>query len=397
MEKNGHVVVAGAGIVGLAIARAFTLRGFRVTVLEKESGIARHQTARNSGVIHSGPYYKPGSLKAQLCVSGGNSLKAYAREKGLEHAISGKLIVATTDSHAARIDEIHRRATLNGVKTEIVSGTRIREVEPECIANYGLFVAGTGVIDYGQVAESFALEVKTLGGSIELNATVTSVQNRHSSVIIEHTSGIAECDFFVNATGLHADKIARLSGVNPSVRIIPFKGQYFEVDEKKSGLVRSMVYPAPDPSMPFLGVHITRMLDGTLHAGPNAILALGKESYGKWDIDPKHLREVMLFPGFWRFLLANRKYALSEGLRGASKRKFADDLGRLVDGIDTDDLKPAVSGIRAQAMTESGQLADDFVIERNGNQIHILNAPSPAATASMSIAAWIVERTLKGS
>lgn len=394
MSSAEHVTVVGAGIVGLAVARAFALKGLRVTVLEKEPGIASHQTGRNSGVIHSGPYYKPGSLKAQLCVSGGRALKAYARERGLDHNICGKLIVASKDEHRARVDEIYRRAKVNGVTGEVVSGTRLKELEPNCLANYGLFIEGTGIIDYVQVARNFGKEIEELGGSLKLSSPVTSVLNRQSKVIVEHGTGTEVSDYFVNAAGLHSDHIARLSGINPSVKIVPFKGQYFVLDKRKSGLVRGMVYPAPDPAMPFLGVHITTSIDGALHVGPNAILAMGREGYGNWDVDLRHLSDMMLFPGLWRFLAANRTYALNEGLRIASKRRFVRELGMLIEGVEVDDLTPTASGIRAQAMDANGGLVDDFVIERNGRQIHVLNAPSPAATASMSIADWIVHKTL---
>lgn len=396
MKKQGRVTVAGAGIVGLAVARAFALRDFTVTVIEKESRIASHQTGRNSGVIHSGPYYQPGSLKARLCVEGGNALKAYASEKGIDHIIGGKLIVATNKSHSTRIDEIHRRAALNGVRSEIVSGHQIKDIEPNCVASLGLWVPGTGTIDYGQVARNFADDIKEMGGTVILSSAVRSIDNKHSSVIVEHESGTEEADFFVNAAGVHSDRLAQLSGLRPRVRIIPFKGQYFEVAENLSGVVRGMVYPAPDPAMPFLGVHATRSLGGTLLVGPNAFLAMGRESYSGWGVDPKHLSEVMLFPGFWKFLAAHKGYALNEGLRSSSRRRFANELALLIEGIEAKDLRASYSGIRAQAMNSDGKLVDDFVIERSAKQVHILNAPSPAATASMSIAEWIVRMTISG-
>ena len=386
--------MVGAGIVGLAIAKAFAERGLMVVVLEKESDLATHQTGRNSGVIHAGPYYKPGSLKAQLCVSGGQSLKRYAKDRDIDFTVPGKLIVATESAHVQRIDDIHKRALENGVTTELVLGNRIRELEPNCVAQYGIHVKETGVIDYSAVAQSFAQDIQGLGGSVKLNSPVISVTNVGSRVAVSHGTGEELSDYFVNAAGLQSDRIALLSGVEPEVRIIPFKGQYFDISASKSDLVRGLVYPAPDPEMPFLGVHITKSLDGSLHAGPNAILALGRQAYGNWTIDTRDLSEVLLSPGFWRFVSANRAFALKESLRMASKKAFVRELSKLIQGIGVDDLKPSESGIRAQAMTSKGQLVDDFVVERNKNQIHILNAPSPAATACLSIAEWVVNSSL---
>ena len=394
MVRERSVTVVGAGIVGLAIARAFAERGFMVVVLEKESELATHQTGRNSGVIHAGPYYKPGSLKAQLCVSGGRSLKNYAKARDIHFTVPGKLIVATESAHVQRIDDIHKRAQENGVTTELVQGRRIREIEPNCVAQYGIHVKETGVIDYSAVAQSFAQDLQALGGSVKLNSPVISVTNVGSRVAVSHGTGEELSDYFVNAAGLQSDRIALLSGVEPEVRIVPFKGQYFDIKASKASLVQGLVYPAPDPEMPFLGVHITKSLDESLHAGPNAILALGREAYSNWKIDTRDLSEVLVSPGFWRFVSANRAFALKEGLRMASKKAFVRELSKLIQGIEVDDLKPSESGIRAQAMTSKGQLVDDFVVERNGNQMHILNAPSPAATACMAIADWVVNSSL---
>lgn len=395
MTSQQSVVVIGAGIVGLAIAREFALRGLRVVVLEKESKVGTHQTGRNSGVIHAGPYYKAGSLKAQLCVSGGRLLKNYAEARGIKFAVPGKLIVATEFKHVTRLSEIHARSQKNGVSTELVQGHRIQEIEPSCVAEYGIHVKETGVIDYSEVARSFCRDVEDLGSSVKLNSPVTSIRNVGSQVAVAHGSGEELSDYLVNAAGLQSDRIALLAGVTPKVKIVPFKGQYFDISASKSDLVRGLVYPAPNPEMPFLGIHVTKSLNGNLHVGPNATLAMGRQAYSNMSLDTRDLSEVMFFPGFWRFVSTNRRYALKEGLRIASKKVFLSELSKLVQGLEIGDLTQSETGIRAQAMTSRGQLVDDFVVERLKNQIHILNAPSPAATACMAIADWVVDKTVE--
>ena len=397
MPSQQSVVVIGAGVVGLAIAREFALRGFKVVVLEKESKVGSHQTGRNSGVIHAGPYYKPGSLKAQLCVSGGRLLKNYAMARGIEFTVPGKLIVATESKHVQRLSDIYARSQENGVSTELVQGHRIREIEPSCVAEYGIHVKETGVIDYSEVARSFCRDIQDLGSSIKLNSPVTSIRNVGSQVAVGHGSGEELSEYLVNAAGLQSDRIALLAGVTPQVKIIPFKGQYFDICASKSDLVQGLVYPAPNPDMPFLGIHVTKSLNGKLHAGPNATLAMGRQAYSNRSIDIRDISEVMLFPGFWRFVSANRVFALKEGLRIASKKAFLFELSKLIEGLEIDDLTHSETGIRAQAMTSRGQLVDDFVVERLKNQIHILNAPSPAATACMAIADWVVNNTIASS
>lgn len=391
VRREMTVTIVGAGIVGLAIAREFATRGFKVTVLEREAILGAHQTGRNSGVIHAGPYYKPGSLKAEMCVSGGRSLKRYARDKGLPLKTLGKLIVATEPSQNVTIDAIHQRAAKNGVDAEIVGRSQIVEQEPACVAEYGLHVKETGVIDYVGVAWSFKKDIENLGGEIKMCSSVFSVRNIGSRVEVSHGAGEEVSDLFVNAGGLQSDRIARLAGLRPSVRIIPFKGQYFDVNAEKSNLVRGMIYPAPNPQMPFLGVHLTKSIDGRLHAGPNAFLAMGRQAYETRELDIRDLADVVMYPAFWRFAFQNYKFALKEGLRAASRGIFVKELSKIVEGVTATDLTPAKAGIRAQAMNKQGQLVDDFVIERNGNQIHILNAPSPAATACLAIAQRIVD------
>lgn len=394
MRLRETATIVGAGIVGLAVARELALRGLKVTVIEKESAIGSHQTGRNSGVIHAGPYYRPGSLKAELCAVGGRALKVYASERGIETHTSGKLIVATRPEHEARLEEIHRRATQSRVSTELVAGKGITDLEPNCVADKGLFVRETGVINYSEVAECFSQDISAMGGKLVLNSAVSAVRNVGKKVVVLHGAREEISDHFINAAGLQSDRIARLSGLNPKIRIIPFRGQYFEISEHKSEIVRGMIYPAPNPEMPFLGVHVTKSLSGLLHAGPNAILAMGREAYSNFGINFKDLSDALLYPGLWKFLFANRAYAIHEGIRIASKRVFAAELSKLVDGIEVNDLIPSPSGIRAQAMTPGGQLIDDFVLERFGRQTHILNAPSPAATASLAIGDRIADLVL---
>jgi L-2-hydroxyglutarate oxidase len=383
------VTIVGGGIIGLALARRLSSTGFAVTVLEKEPRWAAHQTGHNSGVIHAGPYYKPGSLKATMCLAGNRSMTAFAKEHGIAYETTGKLIVATEDAEVGRLDALAERAAANGVTCRLISIEEAREYEPHLGGVKALRVENTGIIDYTAVSTKLAELATENGAELVLGARVRSIEDSGDRVVVEHDHGRVESDLLINAAGLHSDSIARLAGMKPSVRIVPFRGEYFELSSDRRDLVNGLIYPVPDPEMPFLGVHLTRMIDGSVHAGPNAVLAFAREGYRWSTLSPRDLWGTLTFPGFLRFASRNVSVGAQEMIRSFSKRRFARDLARLVPEITTADLVPAGAGVRAQAFGRDGKLVDDFVIQQNRNQIHILNAPSPAATSALEIAEHI--------
>lgn len=380
------VTIIGGGIIGLALARRLSSEGKSVTLLEKEPRWAAHQTGHNSGVIHAGPYYKPGSLKATMCLAGNRSMTAFAREHGIPFETCGKLIVATSESEVGRLDALAARASANGVTCRLISMEEAREFEPHLGGVKALRVENTGIIDYTAVSEKLAELATQQGAELIRGARVRAISGSDRQVVVEHDLGQVTSDILINAAGLHSDKIARLAGFSPTVRIVPFRGEYFELSSDRRDLVNGLIYPVPDPEMPFLGVHLTRMIDGTVHAGPNAVLAFAREGYRWSKISPGDLWGTLTYPGFLRFAAGNVRTGVDEMLRSFSKRRFARDLARLVPEITVADLVPAGSGVRAQAFGRDGRLVDDFVIQQDRNQIHILNAPSPAATSSLEIA-----------
>jgi len=385
-------VVVGSGIVGLATARELALRGDEVIVLEKESDLAEHQTGRNSGVIHSGLYYVPGSYKARLCAAGAQSMKRYAAEHGVRQIDTGKLVVATSEDELPRLDALARRAVENGVPARIVSPDEAREYEPHVAVVSALRVESTGIVDYVGVCRAMAEEIITAGGEIRFGTTFESARNEAGKVVVETSHGRIVVDGLVNCAGLQSDRVAQASGVRPDVRIIPFRGEYFTLKDDRSDLVKGLIYPVPDPRFPFLGVHLTKMVDGSVHAGPNAVFALAREGYRWRDISLPDLWSAGTWPGLWRLGAKFAGTALGEVRRSASKKQFAATLARLVPDVSADDLVPAKAGVRAQAMHRDGRLVDDFHLLDAPRQIHVLNAPSPAATASLEIAKTIVER-----
>ena len=385
-------VVVGSGIVGLATARELALRGDEVIVLEKESDLAEHQTGRNSGVIHSGLYYVPGSYKARLCAAGAQSMKRYAAEHGVRQIDTGKLVVATSEDELPRLDALARRAVENGVPARIVSPDEAREYEPHVAVVSALRVESTGIVDYVGVCRAMAEEIITAGGEIRFGTTFESARNEAGKVVVETSRGRIVVDGLVNCAGLQSDRVAQASGVRPDVRIIPFRGEYFTLKDDRSDLVKGLIYPVPDPRFPFLGVHLTKMVDGSVHAGPNAVFALAREGYRWRDISLPDLWSAGTWPGLWRLGAKFAGTALGEVRRSASKKQFAATLARLVPDVSADDLVPAKAGVRAQAMHRDGRLVDDFHLLDAPRQIHVLNAPSPAATASLEIAKTIVER-----
>lgn len=380
------VTIIGGGIVGLALAHRFSSDGLSVTVLEKEDHWAAHQTGHNSGVIHAGPYYKPGSLKATMCLAGNRSMKAFAREHGVPFETPGKLIVATAEDEVPRLDALAARARANGVNCRLISMSEARDHEPHVMGLKALRVEDTGIIDYAVVSQRLAELSTANGAELILGARVRAIHGTDREVVVEHDKGRATSDVLVNAAGLQSDAIARLAGFSPQVRIVPFRGEYYELRPESRGLVTGLIYPVPDPDMPFLGVHLTRMIDGSVHAGPNAVLAMAREGYRRSTISVPDLVGTLTFPGFLRFASGYVGIGTQEMLRSFSRSRFARDLARLVPEITARDIVPAGAGVRAQAFSRDGRLVDDFAIQQNRNQIHILNAPSPAATSSLEIA-----------
>lgn len=388
------IVIVGGGILGLAVAARAARGGIAVTLLEKEPGWAGHQTGHNSGVVHAGPYYKPGSLKARMCAAGNASMIAFAREHGIPHAVPGKLIVAVEDRELAGLAELHRRAVANGVPCRLVDAQEASDYEPEVYALRALRVESTGIIDYPAVCRVLADLATEAGAELLTGAEVTAIHSTPDGVVVEHTRGEVRADGLVNCAGLHADRIARLAGVEPEVRIVPFRGEYYELRPERRDLVRGLIYPVPDPELPFLGVHLTRMIDGSVHAGPNAVLALAREGYRWRDVRLRDAAEALTYPGFLRMASRNLGTGAREVARSLSRNAFARSLARLVPAIEAADIVRAGSGVRAQAVRPDGALADDFVIQHAPHQLHVLNAPSPAATSALEIAKHLVAEAI---
>jgi len=386
-------VVIGAGIVGLATAYELTQQRPQatVTVLEKEHRVAAHQTGHNSGVIHAGVYYRPGSLKARLCQAGSASMVEFCQAHSIPVRICGKLIVATDEAELARLDALFERATANGLPVTRVRPEQAREYEPNVSCVAGIHVASTGIVDFGQVCRTLADLVAKAGGEVRLGTRVTGLRpGPGGTTTVLTTGGDLRADRLVNCAGLHADRVARMAGLRPGARIVPFRGEYYELRPERRDLVNGLIYPVPDPQFPFLGVHLTRMIDGSVHAGPNAVLALAREGYSWGRIRPRDVAEVALYPGLWRLARRHLRYGLSEVRRSLSPRRFAESLARLVPDLRREDIVPAGAGVRAQAIARDGSLVDDFLIVRAPGQAHVLNAPSPAATSSLEIAKHIV-------
>ena len=387
-----HYVVVGGGIVGLATAHRLTLDRPQatVTVVEKEPRVAAHQTGHNSGVIHAGVYYKPGSLKARLCRAGSQSMVEFCGEHDVPVRICGKLIVATAAEELPRLHALHERATANGLPVTLVTPEQAREFEPNVACVAALHVASTGIVDFARVCRALAELVEKSGGEVRLGTEVTGLRRDGAATIVHTTGGDLRADHLINCAGLHSDRIARLAGVDPPARIIPFRGEYYELRPHRRNLVQGLIYPVPDPRFPFLGVHFTRMIDGSVHAGPNAVLALAREGYRWRNVAPRDLAGIAAYSGLWRLARRYLGYGVTEVRRSLSKRLFTRDLARLVPAVTRDDLVRAGAGVRAQAIAPDGALVDDFLIVTAPGQVHVLNAPSPAATSSLEIAKHIV-------
>jgi len=397
MSRSGResavaeVVVAGAGIVGLATAHELTSRGHTVTVLEKEPEIARHQTGRNSGVIHSGLYYTPGSLKARLGTAGAASMRDFAREHGIPVDICGKLVVATRPEQLAALERLHERGQANGVPVRRVDEDEAREFEPYVSCVSALRVETTGIVDYVGVCRTLAELTTAGGGRLITGAEIIGVDARRDGVTAATTEGEHRADRFVNCAGLQSDRLARLAGLDPDVRIVPFRGEYFELKPAYEHLVTGLIYPVPDPTLPFLGVHLTKMINGGVHAGPNAVLALAREGYSWRTVKRADVADYLRWPGLWRLGRRFWRTGLAEVARSLSHRRFLASLRELVPALPDDSLEPAPAGVRAQAVRRDGAMVDDFAYLRAERQIHVLNAPSPAATASLEIGRTIAD------
>ena len=385
------LVIVGGGIVGLGTAYALrsTLRD-RLVVLEAEGEVASHQTGHNSGVIHSGIYYKTGSLKARNCVEGREAMYRFCAEHGIPHERCGKLVIAVSQDEIGRLQELESRGYANGLEgLRRLRAEEIREHEPHAVGLAALFVPETGIVHYPEVARAFAREVHACGGSVQTNTRVLGVRRDHDALVVETTRGTWRARTLVNCAGLHADRVARLCGVQPNVTVVPFRGEYYTLRPERWHLVRNLIYPTPDPRFPFLGVHFTRMIRGGVEAGPNAVLALKREGYRRTDLSIRDLLEMAAFRGSWRMASRLWRMGLGEYWRSFSTRAFVGALQRLVPEITVADVQRGGSGVRAQALDASGQLVDDFRFVEAERMIHVLNAPSPAATASISIGATI--------
>ncbi|MBA3961937.1 MAG: L-2-hydroxyglutarate oxidase [Chthoniobacterales bacterium] len=386
--------IIGGGIVGLSVALQLGRRqpGVRIVVLEKETQLASHQTGRNSGVIHSGIYYPPGSLKARFAREGNRSMIAFCQEHEIAHDVCGKIIVATRESELPLLHELHRRGVENQLTVTELSAEEVREIEPHVACLRGLSVPSTAIVSYREVCVRFADLIAEQGGCIQTEAEVRELRHNDSSHTLETARGTVEAKFLVNCGGLQSDRLALGAGLPLEARITPFRGEYYELVPERRHLVNSLVYPVPDPSFPFLGVHFTRMIDGSVHAGPNAVLALKREGYAKTDIDLRDVWDTLSYRGFWNLARKHYKEGFAEAYRSLNKRAFVKSLQQLIPEVSEKDIVPAPAGVRAQALLPSGALVNDFLLVHGPQSIHVCNAPSPAATASLEIGKEIAEK-----
>jgi (S)-2-hydroxyglutarate dehydrogenase len=383
-----RIIVIGGGIVGLA--SAFKLgRKFpsaRVTVLEKESQVGRHQTGNNSGVLHCGLYYRPGSVKARMAVQGIQEMVLFCRDNGVPHEICGKLVVAVDDTEVERLKNLHERGRQNGLQgLKWLSRGEMLEIEPHVAGVAGLHVPQEGIVDYPKVCEALLKKISAQGGKAVTNAKVTQLRPTSNGWVAGTTAGEFEADFLVNCAGLHCDRVSELAGEKREVRIVPFRGEYHKLKPERQHLVRHLIYPVPDPQFPFLGVHFTRLIHGGIEAGPNAVLAFAREGYKKTDFNPVDLFDALSFGGLWKFLGRHKRMCWEELQRSFSKKLFCASLQRLVPEVRMEDLETGGAGVRAQAMSPDGALVQDFSLVRGRRALHVLNAPSPAATAALTI------------
>ena len=390
--KQTDIIIIGGGIVGLATAYQFTLHypRLKITLLEKEPNLAIHQTKHNSGVLHTGIYYKPGSLKALNCRQGKTSMEEFCLKEGIDFEICGKVIVAVSENELSALETIYQRGRTNGVLCEMICAEKLHELEPHVAGIKALHVPEAGIVNYGKVCEKFSEHINQQeGNEIICSAKVTAIRQNSKSILVKTEKEEHECRYVVNCGGLYSDKITAMTQ-NPDSKIIPFRGEYYEVRQEKQHLCRNLIYPVPDPDFPFLGVHFTRMIDGSLECGPNAVLAFAREGYTLNTVNFSELAEILSYSGFIKLALKYWRAGAGEMWRSFSKVAFVNALQRLIPEITQKDLVKAPAGIRAQAVLPNGMLVDDFLIQENKNMINVVNAPSPAATSSLNIGKHIV-------
>lgn len=391
---NYDIIIIGAGLVGLATAYQTQLKNpdSKILILEKENDVALHQSGHNSGVIHSGIYYKPGSLKAKNCIEGYNSVINFAEKHGIQYDLCGKIIVATSQKELPLLDNIYKRGVENGLQNlKYLSREEFREIEPHCEGIRAIKVPQTGIIDYPGIAKKIKELFEEAGGEVRFNNEVKNIIDKGSEIIVNTNISEFMTQKLISCAGLYSDKITKMTNEKNDVVIIPFRGEYFKIKDEKKYLVKHLIYPVPDPSFPFLGVHFTRMIDGNIEAGPNAVLAFKKEGYHFFDFNFNEALQTMLWPGFRKIVAKYGKTGMGEMHRSLSKSAFTKALQKLLPEIQENDLVPGGSGVRAQACDRNGGLIDDFDIVKNGNIIHVRNAPSPAATSCLSIGNKISE------
>ncbi len=389
-----NYVIIGGGIVGLATAMAVGNKHPKasILVLEKEQDLAQHQSGRNSGVIHSGIYYNAGSLKARFALEGNLSMMNFCREHGIKHEVCGKVIVATTPSELPLLHNLFQRGVDHGLVVARLAPEQVQEIEPHVRCLAGVTVPSTGIVSYREVCAKYVELIKLQGGTVQTGTRVDRLRKLNGTQVIETSHGEFEAGFIINCAGLFSDRVARFGGLDPGAKIVPFRGEYYEFVPERRYLVKGLVYPVPNSYFPFLGVHFTRTIDNSVHAGPNAVLAFKREGYRKTDINFPDLFETLTFPGFWKLARKYYRDGMMEMVRSVSKRIFVKSLQRLIPEVTEDDLVPTHSGVRAQALTADGKLEDDFLIVNGKNSIHVCNAPSPAATASLEIGRFIANQ-----
>lgn len=387
------ITIVGAGIIGLSVGMELVNRfkGMKILLLEKEETIAKHQTGRNSGVIHSGIYYKPGSLKAELAKKGNKQMKNFCEEHHVPYEACGKIIVATDESELPNLRSLFELGMENGLQVEEITKSGLKQEEPHLKGVAGIRVPSTAIIDYSDVSKAFAETIEMNGGTIMCNTELLDMEKTDASVKLDTSKGVFESRYVINCSGLHSDHVAKMSGIKTDMRIVPFRGEYYELTEEKRHLVKNLIYPVPNPDFPFLGVHFTRMIDGRVLIGPNAVLSMKREGYKKTSFRWKDFVDTLSFSGFWKVASGNMGEGLKEMYRSYNKNAFVKDVQRFIPEIKKENLVPAQAGVRAQALDSSGKLLDDFMIIKTDNAIHVCNAPSPAATASIDIGKSIVD------
>jgi len=386
--------IIGGGIVGLAtglfIGKKFS--SAQIIILEKENQLAFHQTGHNSGVIHSGVYYKPGSFKAKFTKAGNQSMVEFCQTHDIPYDVCGKVIVATQEKELPRLENLFKRGLENNLSVIKLSPAEVREIEPHVNCLGGIKVPTAGIVNYKKVCQKYGELIQLQGGEISLNTEVTNIIKTNQGYTLETNQSPVNTKFLINCAGLQSDRVAQLGGVNPEAKIVPFRGEYYELKPEKRYLVKNLIYPVPNPDFPFLGVHFTRMIDGSIHAGPNAVLSLKREGYGKMDFDFKDFGDVITYPGFWKLAAKHADEGIQEIIRSFSKAAFVRSLQALIPEVTADDIIPNPAGIRAQALKNNGQLVEDFLIIEDDKAMHVCNAPSPAATASLEIGRAIASK-----